>query len=386
MSRRICVFTGSRADYGHLRILLRLLQADPDIALQVIVCGQHLMPRFGETWRDIERDGLAIAARIEMDPAGDAPEDIVRAVGRGTMGAADALARLEPEIAVILGDRYEMLAMGQAALLMGIPIAHIHGGEVTEGAVDDSIRHALTKMAHLHFAAAPAYARRVIQMGEDPGRVFDFGAPGLDQLSETEFLDEKELEAELGLPVGQGLLLVTYHPETTLHGSQAAAIAALLAALNEFPDRSVLFTGVNSDAGNRDIDSAIAAYVADRADRTKLVTSLGQRRYLSAMRLARAVIGNSSSGMIEAPALGVPTVNIGARQAGRLRSASIVDCPAETTAISSAIRQVLDPDFRSRARRSEPAYGRGGSSARIAQVLKTVAADRLGPKRFHDVP
>lgn len=386
MARRICVVTGSRADYGHLYWLLRLFRDDPAITLQLVVCGMHLAPRYDSTWRVIEDDGFIIDARVESLPPDDSRVETAKAVGRGVIGMAEALADLRPDIVTLLGDRFEILAAGQAAMFLGIPIAHIHGGELSEGAIDDAIRHSLTKMAHLHFVAAEPYARRVVQMGESPDRVFTVGAPGLDHLEHIEYLDRTELAKDLGLDLTRGFLLITYHPVTLQQEVDGTGITALLEALGEFEDRSILFTGVNSDPQNYDIDRAISEFVIAHPTRTKGVKSLGQRRYLSVMRVASAVIGNSSSGLIEAPALGVPTVNTGPRQSGRLRASSVIDCAEDAAEIAAAIRRAVSPEFRTQAANTTPPYGRSGASHRIVEILKAVSLEGLNLKKFHDLP
>ena len=382
--RRIAVVTGSRADYGLLRGLLTRLKAADDIALSVIACGMHLVPRFGETWRIIEADGFPLAAKIDLKLDDDRAETVARGTGIGVAGFAEALPRLAPDLLVVLGDRYEILAAAVAATLLNIPIAHIHGGEITSGAFDDAIRHAITKMACLHFVAAEPYRQRVIQMGEPPEFVFHVGAPGLDLASTAPRPSRAELFAQLDITGPERFLLVTLHPTTAQPEADAANAAALLGALAEVKDRSFIFTGVNADPGYRAIDDAIRAFVAARPDRAHLFTSLGSERYWAALRLADAVVGNSSSGIVEAPAAGVPTINIGDRQLGRLRAASIIDCPADSAAILASLESILagrfcpDPSL-------PPPYGLGGASDRIAGTLRKIDIRRAFPKHFHDL-
>lgn len=379
--RRIAVVTGSRAEYGLLAGLMRLLAADPRVELQVVVTGMHLEPRFGHTVEAIERDGFAIAARVPILEDGDSELATARAVGRAVIGLAEAFARLKPAMAVVLGDRTEILGAAQAAMLLRIPLAHIHGGEATEGAVDDMIRHAITKMAQLHFVAAEPYARRIIQMGEDPARVHMTGAPGLDAIRTLRLKTRAELEAELGFGLEPGpLLLVTYHPVTMDPAASVAGIEALLRALETFPQARIIITGVNSDAGRDAVTERIAAFAGDRTN-VLVRDNLGQVNYLGAMALAAAIVGNSSSGIIEAPALGVPTVNIGPRQGGRLRAASIIDCPEDGGAIAAAILRALDPDFRAGWPSPLSLYGEGDASARIAAILAEAPLDLIKPFR-----
>lgn len=380
--RRVAVVTGSRADYGHLYWLLREIADDPALELQLIVTGMHLSPRFGNTVDMIVADGFAVAARVESLLEGDGGVVAAKSTGRGTIGLADAFECLAPDVAVVLGDRFEILAAATAALLMRIPLAHIHGGESTEGAVDDSIRHAITKMASLHFVAAEPYRRRVVQMGEDPDRVHLVGAPGLDALTRSTVPDRAEVEKALGLSIGGSpLFLVTYHPETA-GGDDKAGVDALLGALGEFPSAAVVFTGVNADPGHDAVARAIDAFAAERKGPTASRQSLGQTLYLGTMKQASAVIGNSSSGLIEAPALGVPTVNIGNRQGGRLRAASVIDCPPEPIAVATAIRRAIDPAFRASWPKPLSLYGQGGAARRIKDALKSVSIAAIARKTF----
>jgi UDP-hydrolysing UDP-N-acetyl-D-glucosamine 2-epimerase len=381
--RRIAVVTGSRADYGLLRETMMRLRDASDIELQVVVCGMHLAEKYGATWRAIESDGFPIAAKVDLALGEDSPAAVARSTGIGVTGFAQVLPKLAPDIVVLLGDRFEILAAAVAATILNIPIAHIHGGEVTTGAFDDAIRHAVTKMACLHFTAAEPYRRRVIQMGEDPAYVFNVGAPGLDQAGHSAGSSYAEAERMLG--VSGRYLLVTLHPATARPGADAATAGALLDALARIRDRAIVFTGVNADPGNSVIDAAIRTFVDAHPDRARLFTSLGSERYWLALRHTDAVVGNSSSGILEAPAVGVPSVNIGERQDGRLRAASIVDCAIDAYAIFRAVRDILDgkihPDPS-----IEPPYGRGGASARIAEQLRTVDLSGAFPKRFRDFP
>jgi UDP-hydrolysing UDP-N-acetyl-D-glucosamine 2-epimerase len=382
--RRIAVVTGSRADYGLLKGVLTRLQRMDDVELQVIACGMHLLPKFGETWRIIEADGFEITAKIDLELTDDHAETVARGTGIGVAGFAEALPRLKPDLLVMLGDRYEILSAAVAATLLNIPIAHIHGGEVTAGAFDDAIRHAITKLACVHFTAAEPYRRRVIQMGENPDFVFNFGAPGLDLADTPPAASRAALFGELGIRGPERFLLVTLHPTTAQPETDAANVSALLGALAEIEDRSFIFTGVNADPGYRQIDEAIRAFVAGRPDRAHLFTSLGSERYWKALRLADAVVGNSSSGILEAPAVDVPSVNIGDRQLGRLRAASIIDCPADQATVLAALHTILEGRFHPDDSMPPP-YGRGGASAKIAEALQRIDMARAFPKYFHDL-
>lgn len=385
-SRRIVVVSGSRADYGLLKSTMSLLAAQPGVDLKVVLTGMHLSDSFGQTSQTVEADGFAIVARVPIPLSGDGQQDIARATGLAAVGFADVLQDLAPDLVLVLGDRYEILAASTSAMLLGIPLAHIHGGEVTEGAFDDSIRHAISKMAHLHFAAAEPYRQRLIRMGEHPDRVFNTGAPGLDLAQSQQAASRQDVLAWLGLEGASRYFLATLHPETMHLAANEPMVQAMLAALDAFPQHGVVFTGVNADPGNHAIDAAIRAFVASRPGRTRWSVSLGSERYWQAMRYADALVGNSSSGIIEAPALGVPTVNIGDRQKGRLRAASIIDCPAGFSDIVASLDKALSPEFRASLRLSEPPYGRGGASAGIAEILAQYDIAALGPKGFWDPP
>ncbi len=383
--RRICVVTGTRAEYGLLYWLLREIEQDPELQLQLVACAAHLCPEQGMTVEQIEADGFTIDARVEMLVAGDSRVAMAKSTGLGVIGFADAFARLQPDIVVILGDRFEMLAAAQTALLLEIPIAHIHGGEITAGAVDDSIRHAITKMASLHFTATERFRRRIIQMGEPPQRVFNVGAPGLERLRRCPPLSREQLAAALDFDLGPPLFLVTFHPVTRGAEESLAALGELCRALEQFPDARILWTAPNADSEGRALRRQIEQWAAARSDRVLLTASLGQQRYLSALRLAEVVIGNSSSGIIEAPAAGTPTVNIGSRQEGRPIAASVICCEARQGEIATTIEKALAPGFQSLAQQTIPPYGSGESALSILQEIKKIRelADLL-TKPFHN--
>lgn len=386
MPRRICVVTGSRAEYGLLRGLLRALADDPGFELHLVATGMHLAPEFGMTCREIESDGFVIDDRVDMLLAGDSAAAIAKSIGLGTIGFADVFARRRPDLLVLLGDRFEILAAAQAALVARISIAHIHGGELTEGAFDDAIRHALSKMSGLHFVAAEAYRARVIQMGEAPERVHTVGALGLDNIRLAPPVPRARLGQELGQRLDAPLFLVTYHPATLQADDPTRAMRALLDALDAFPEACVVMTYPNADTHGRDLIPMIEDYARARLGRIGAHASLGQRRYLAVMRAASVVIGNSSSGLIEAPACGVPTVNLGTRQAGRLRAASVLDCAEERDAIVAAVRRALDLGFRAGLEGMSTPYGDGHAVERILAVLRGVDFSALIHKRFHDLP
>lgn len=383
MKRKIAVFTGTRAEYGLLYWLMKDLQASALLELQVIAGAMHFAPEFGGTWRQIEQDGFAIDAKVEMLLSSDTTVGIVKSMGLGTIGFADALERLRPDLLVVLGDRFETLAIAQSALVMQIPVAHLHGGEITEGAYDDALRHAITKMSNLHFVAAEPYRQRVIQMGESPATVFNVGALGLDHLLRGAVMDPDALSASLGFALRAPYLLATYHPVTAEDEDPCRSCAAMLGALDAFPDHQVILTYPNADNGGRAIIPLLEAYARTNPARVLAIPSLGFRRYLSVLGGAAAMLGNSSSGLIEAPALHVPTVNIGQRQRGRLAADSVLHCGVAAPEIEAALRHALSDAFAALCRQAVNPYGQGNAAAAIVGVLET----RHGPfhKHFHDI-
>ena len=383
MKRKIAIFTGTRAEYGLLYWLMKDIQVSSVLDLQVIVSAMHLSPEFGETWKQIEKDGFNIDAKIEMLLSSDTPVGVVKSMGLGTIGFADALDRLRPDVLVVLGDRFEALAVVQAALIMRIPVAHLHGGEVTEGAYDDAIRHAITKMASLHFVAAEPYRQRVIQMGEAPATVFNVGAIGLDHLRRSPTIELEELSTSLGFELREPYLLVTYHPVTLLEENPVESFRVLLAVLDRFPRYQIILTYPNADNGGRAIIPVLEEYAQRQPHRVLAIPSLGFRRYLSALRKAAAVVGNSSSGIIEAPAFGIPSVNMGARQLGRLAADSVLHCPPTAEAIEQALIKALSQDFAQHCRNVLNPYGRGDAATAIVRVLESHTG--TFHKHFHDL-
>ncbi len=379
--RKICVVTGSRAEYGLLYWVLHDLRAEAEVELQLVVTGMHLAPEFGMTVREIESDGFAIARRVEMLLSSDTPGGVAKSIGLGVIGMSDALEQLQPDIVMVLGDRFEILAAAQACLVHRIPLAHIAGGDTTEGAFDESMRHAITKMAHVHFVTNELSARRVRQLGEDPAQVHVVGSPGLDHLRRRPLLDRPALEAALGSPLGRRNLLVTFHPVTLEPDAGGAQFDELLAALDTLDGETMLwFTRANADTGGRALSAALDAWSAARTSRVRVFASLGQLRYLSLMDQVDAVVGNSSSGLYEAPSLQVAAVDIGDRQLGRLAAASVIHCPPERQAIAAAIGRAVALDCRSVVN----PYGDGDSARRIVDVMRRLpAAATLLKKRFH---
>ncbi len=383
--RKICVVTGTRAEYGLIYWLLREIGSDEELHLQIIVTGMHLSPDFGLTYKIIEQDGFHIDAKVEMLLSSDTPIGITKSIGLGVIGFADALDRLKPDIMVVLGDRYETFAAAQAAMVHNIPIAHIHGGETTEGVIDEAIRHSITKMAQLHFVSAEPYRKRVIQLGEHPDRVFNFGAPGIDNIIKLKLLNQEDLESSIDFTLGDKFFLVTYHPVTMSFNTAKTAMENLLQALDHYPEYRILFTKPNSDTGGHIISKLIDEYVNSRPNRASACTSLGQVRYLSAMRLCSAVIGNSSSGIIEAPVFNKPTINIGNRQKGRIRVETIIDCGEKENEIVSGIKRALSDGFREKIIRLKALKYDGNISVRIKQVLKNTELHDILVKQFYDL-
>lgn len=369
-NRKICVVTGTRAEYGLLAPLMALLKQDPEIDFQLVVTGSHLSAQHGSTIKFIEQDGFVADALVDIGLSDDSVLEIAHALGRATSQLADAFAKLKPDLLVVLGDRYEILGAAQAALILGIPIAHIHGGEVTTGAFDDSIRHAITKMSNLHFCAAEDYQRRLIQLGESPNTVFNVGALGVDVLLNLEQISRDDLASVIGIEIQKELLLVTVHPTTRSEMSMTTEISELLTALEQFAKATIVFTGVNADPGHKYMNDQITKFVLREPKRRVLHNSLGQKNYLNLMKIADVVIGNSSSGIIEAPALHVPTVNIGTRQDGRLRADSIIDCKFGHDEIRTAIEKALSPSWKSRCLATTSKYGSGDTAKSIADTLK----------------
>lgn len=369
--RNVCVVSGARSDYGHLKNLLKALHADPDINLQLVVTGMHMSPEFGLTFTDIEADGIEITERFEMLLSGDTASSTAKSVGLAVHSFSDVFERIKPDVIVLLGDRFEMLAAAQVALFFAIPIAHIHGGEITEGAFDEQIRHAITKASSLHFTAAEPYRKRVIQLGETPNTVFNIGTPGLECLNSMKFLDLLALEKELGIKINKrNKFLITYHPVTLRDESSLIELDALLGALEQFAEAQFIFTLPNADTGGRTIRKKIEMFVNKTKTQSIAFDSLGQVRYLSLMKLSTLVLGNSSSGLIEAPYLKVPSVNIGERQAGRLRSGSVIQAQSTQKSITNSIKLAISLRFKEQVKTCIPYYQADDSAQKIVSILK----------------
>jgi UDP-hydrolysing UDP-N-acetyl-D-glucosamine 2-epimerase len=382
--RKIGVVTGSRADYGLLLPVLRAIEAADELELQLYVTGMHLAPEFGSTVRVIEQDGFHIHSRVEMLLAGDSPTAVAKSTGLGLMGFAEAFSQSPPDVVLVLGDRFEILAAAQACLFLRIPLAHIAGGDTTEGAVDEGIRHAITKMAHLHFVTNEESAARVRQMGEDPQQVIVTGSPGIDAILSTQLMTKDELASSLGTSLHRRLLAVTFHPATLEDAPQAAQMQQLLDALDTFDpaETSIIFTMPNADADGRALTAMVQDFIRTR-EHTRAFASLGLVRYLSLVSHADAVVGNSSSGLYEAPTLKTPTVNIGDRQKGRLHASSVLHCPADSSAISKTILRAYEMDTTA----TTNPYGNGQAAGQIVETLRSLKQpSSLLRKHFHSLP
>jgi GDP/UDP-N,N'-diacetylbacillosamine 2-epimerase (hydrolysing) len=381
--RKICVITGTRAEYGLLYYLMKEIENDPELELQIIVTGMHLSPEFGLTYKEIEKE-FTITKKIEMLLSSDTPVGISKSMGLAQISFAECFEELKPDLVVMLGDRYEIFSAASAAMIARIPIAHLHGGETTEGAFDESIRHSITKMAHLHFTAAEVYRDRVIQLGEHPDRVFNVGGMGIDAIKRITLLEKSELEKSINFTFGPKNLLVTFHPVTLESHTATEQFQALLNALDTLEDTHIIFTKANSDTDGRIINTMIDTYVSHN---TKAVAfaSMGQLRYLSALQFVDAVVGNSSSGLLEAPSFHIGTINIGDRQKGRLKASSIIDCDSTKKNILKGFEILYSDTFQKILKTVTNPYGEGGASKKITKVLKTVSLLDILKKSFYDV-
>ncbi|SHG22841.1 UDP-N-acetylglucosamine 2-epimerase [Dysgonomonas macrotermitis] len=384
--RKICVITGSRAEYGILSNLMKLIKEDALLDLQIIATNMHLSPEFGLTYQEIEKDGFFINKKVHMMVSSDTPNAVSKSIGLGTIGFADAYEDLLPDLILVLGDRYEILAAVSAALLFKIPVAHLHGGEITEGAYDDSIRHAITKLSHLHFTSTEAYRRRVIQLGEAPGKVYNVGALGVENITNTLILSKKELEQSLNFNLGDKSLLVTYHPVTLENNTAEQQFLDLLFVLNQYKDYKIVFTMPNSDTNGRVIMKLIDDFVSKNEGRAIAFASLGRQRYFSALNYVSAVIGNSSSGIIEVPSFGIPTLNIGDRQKGRIAALSVINCEASLNEINEGMQKVLSEETKMMAKITKNPYFHKETSFQILDILKNYPLTNIIQKTFYDLP
>ncbi|TGM82292.1 UDP-N-acetylglucosamine 2-epimerase (hydrolyzing) [Leptospira mtsangambouensis] len=385
MKKKICVVTGTRAEYGLLSHLMKEIKARPEFLLQVVVTGMHLSPEFGLTFKEILKDGFEIDQKLEILISADTASSVTKSIGLGFLGFADAFEKLKPDLLIVLGDRYEILAAASSALIFNIPICHIHGGELTYGAYDDAIRHSITKMAKIHFTAAKEYRNRVIQMGEDPNFVFNVGGLGVDSILRLPVIPKEKLEEELKFSFGKKNLLVTFHPETLSAETPANQFNELLAALDQLEDTSLIFTHPNSDNGGREIILLIESFVKNHKN-AKSYSSLGQVRYFSCIRYVDGVIGNSSSGLLEVPTFKKGTINIGNRQSGRLKAESIIDVSTSRNSILDGIRELYSNDFQNRLQSVVSPYGDGQSTEKMIKILEEIKFDSLLEKKFFDLP
>ena len=383
MTRKICVITGSRAEYGLLRWVMQGVKDEPSLTLQIIATGMHLSAQFGNTYQEIEGDGFVIDRKIQMLAGSDTPVGIAKSMGNGLIGFADALNELKPDLIIVLGDRFEIFSAVAAALVARIPVAHIHGGELTEGNFDDALRHSITKMSQLHFVAAEEYRNRVIQLGESPDRVFNVGGLGVDNIARTKLIKKEELESELQFKFQERNLIVTFHPVTLENDSGLKQLMEMLEALDSFPDIGLIFTMPNADTSSQLMASLIEKYVKSR-DNAASYSSLGVVRYLSALACVDGVIGNSSSGLLEAPVLKKGTINIGNRQQGRVQAKSVISCEPDRLDIQRAITKLLSSDFQSMVKSVTSPFGVSGACEKIVKVIKLMPKENLLKKVFCD--
>ena len=383
--KKVCVITGTRAEYGLLMQLLKELKNDIAFDLQLIVTGMHLSPEFGLTYKEIIKDGFKIDKKIEMILSGDTPADISKSVGVGFFGFADAYKELNPDLIIVLGDRYELISAAYTANIFRIPVCHIHGGECTEGLIDEATRHSITKMSQLHMVANKTYLRRVKQLGEQSSRIFLVGGMGIDNIMKFKFLKKKDLEKQLDFKFGNKNLLVTFHPVTLEKNTSEVQIKNLLKALDSFNDVKLIFTKPNSDTYGRKIIYIIDEYVKKNQDRACSFVSLGQLRYLSTLKYVDGVVGNSSSGLLEVPTYKIGTVNIGDRQRNRLKAISVIDCKPNEKNILRSIKKLYSKSFQKKITKTINPYGKGGSAKKIIRILKGLNYENLLIKKFNDI-
>lgn len=384
MTRKICVVTGSRAEYGLLRWVMELIRDVPGLDLQIAVTGMHLAPEFGLTFRDIEADGFVIDRKIDMLLSSDSAAGLAKSMGLGLIGFGDALQQLDPDLVLVLGDRFEIFSAVATAMIARIPVAHLHGGESTEGAFDEAIRHSITKMSHLHFVAAEEYRQRVLQLGEHPDRVFLVGGLGIDNIKNLPLLNRAELEAALEFELGPKNLLVTFHPATLDNIKPAEQMKEILAALEMQDDTHLIFTMPNADVDGRELFGMIEDFVG-RHPHAQVYTSLGQLRYLSCLKHVDAVVGNSSSGITEAPSLHTGTINIGDRQKGRIKASSVIDCRVERVAIAAALNKLFSTAFQASLKIVRNPYGEAGAAEKVVKILQEYPMDNILKKSFFDI-
>ncbi len=384
-AKKICVVTGSRAEYGLLYWLMKEVDSSKDLELQIIVTGMHLSSEFGLTYKQIEEDGFSIGFKVDMLLASDSEKSISKSIGVGMIGLADAMSELRPDLLVVLGDRFEIFAAATVATIARIPIAHLHGGETTEGSFDESFRHSITKMSHLHFTAAEQYRNRVIQLGEHPDRVYNVGAVGIDNIKRLSLLSRDAVEESIGFKLGLRNLLVTFHPVTLENLTAKSQFCCLLSVLDKLEDTSLLFTKANADPGGRVINEMIDQYVMSHSNKSVAFTSLGQLRYLSVMQYMDGVVGNSSSGLLEAPSFQIGTVNIGDRQRGRIRAASVIDCEPTIESIWLAFKTLFDDSFVKQLSTVKNPHENGETVKKIVAIIREGNWNKFLKKKFYDI-
>ena len=385
--KRIGIMTGTRAEYGLLKPLMQEINKDNDLELYLIVSGMHLSPEFGMTYQEIEEDGFEINAKVEMLLSSDSPAGISKSIGLGVIGFADEFQRADLDMLILLGDRYEALSAAISAMVMRIPIAHLHGGELTEGAIDEGIRHSITKMSYLHFTSTEQYRNRVIQLGENPERVFYVGALGVENIKKIDLMTKEELERSIHFEIDENTVIVTYHPVTLENNTVEEQFLNLLEVLDRNPKIRMIFTKANADTNGRIVNELIDKYAAQNSERACAFMSLGQKRYLSALKYCRIVIGNSSSGIIEAPSFGKPIINIGDRQKGRICADSVINCGYTQQEIQQAMETALTEEFENKARNCRNPYEKENTAANIISVIKDyLLNDKIKLKKgFYDI-
>ncbi|MCK5110891.1 MAG: UDP-N-acetylglucosamine 2-epimerase (hydrolyzing) [Arcobacteraceae bacterium] len=384
MGKKICVVTGTRADYGLLYWLIKEVEKDKDLELQLIVTGMHLSSEFGFTYKEIEKD-FKIDKKIDISLTDDTPIGISKSMGIAQPLFAQAYEKLSPDIIILLGDRYEIFSAASAAMISRIPIAHIHGGESTQGLIDESIRHCITKMSHIHFTATKIYKQRVIQLGEQPNRVFNVGGMGIENIKRLELLSKKEFENSINFKLNKRNILVTFHPVTLENATSQIQFQAILDALDKLSDTNIIFTKANSDTDGKIINQMIDNYVKANSSKAVVFTSLGQLRYLSALRFIDCAVGNSSSGLTEVPSFHIGTINIGDRQKGRIKAKSVIDCNPTIQDISNAFNILYSNEFQNTLHNVQNPYGDGCASKRIIKILKSISLDNILKKSFYEV-
>ncbi len=384
MKRRVCVITGTRAEYGLLYWLMKEIEYDKDLELQIVATGMHLSPEFGLTYKEIEKD-FTINKKIEMLLSSDTSVGISKSMGLAQISFAEAYEELRPDIVVVLGDRYEIFSAVSAAMISRIPVAHLHGGETTEGAFDESIRHCITKMSHLHFTATEEYRNRVIQLGEHPNRVFNVGGMGIENIKRLQLLSKDEFEKSIDFKLNEKNILVTFHPVTLEDLTSEEQFQEILDAIDELDSTNIIFTKTNSDPNGRIINQMIDKYVKRNSNKAVAFTSLGQLRYLSALQYVDAMVGNSSSGLAEAPSFQIGTINIGDRQKGRIKTESVINCEPNKHLILKAFDKLYSSEFQNRLSNVQNPYGDGCASKQIVQVLKSIKLNGILKKSFYDI-